>query len=84
MPEEMGCQLIGAIDRLLQTKPLYDREIDAIQRRLFAFGDIMFKHNIGIDDVRNIRTTEGNMYFMGYLRGLISEFSHEELDIMFY
>jgi len=84
MPEEMGCQLMGAIDRLLENKSLYDREIDAIQRRLFAFGDIMFKHDIGISDVRDIRHAKGDIYFMGHLRGLINEFSHEELDRMFY
>jgi len=75
---------MGAVGRLLENKPLYDREIDAIQRRLFAFGDIMFKHDIGISDVRNIRTTEGSIYFMGYLRGLINEFDTDELNQMFY
>jgi len=84
MAEEMGCQMMGAVGRLLEHKPLYDSEIDAIQRRLFAFGDIMFKHNIGIDDVRDIRTTESSAYFMGYLRTMINEFSGDELTEMFF
>ena len=84
MPEEMGCQLMGAVGRLLEHKPLYEKEIDAIQRRLFGFGEIMFKHNIGIDDVRDIRTTESSAYFMGYLRTLVNEFSGDELTEMFF
>jgi len=84
MGEEMGCQLMGAVGRLLEHKPLYNAEIDAIQRRLFAFGDIMFKHNIGIDTVRDIRTTESSAYFMGYLRTLVNEFSGDELTDMFF
>ena len=84
MGEEMGCQLMGAVGRLLEHKPLYTAEIDAIQRRLFGFGEIMFKHNIGIDDVRDIRTTESSAYFMGYLRTLVNEFSGDELTEMFF
>jgi len=84
MPEEMGCQLMGAVGRLLEYKPLYDYEIDAIQRRMFAFGDTMFKHNIGIDDVRDMRTTLDKDSFMSNLRGFINEFSGDELTEMFF
>jgi len=84
MPEEMGCQLMGAVGRLLEYKPLYDYEIDAIQRRMFAFGDTMFKHDIGISDVRDIRTTESSAYFMGYLRTIVNELSGDELTEMFF
>lgn len=75
---------MGAVGRLLEYKPLYNKEIDALQRRLFAFPDIMFKHDIGITDVRDIRTTETKDHFMSYLRTLLNEFTGDELTQMFY
>lgn len=75
---------MGAVTRLLTHKPNTARELDAIQRRLFAFPDIMFKHDIGITDVRETRHARGDIYFMGYLREIINEFSPEELERMYY
>ena len=44
----------------------------------------MFKHDIGITNVREIRHAKGDIYFMGHLRGLINEFNTNELKTMFY
>ena len=84
MGEEMGCQMMGSIGRLLEHKPLYNAEIDAIQRRLFAFPDFMAEHDITQADIQGIRTTESSAYFMGYLRTMINEYSGDELTEMFF
>ena len=81
---ETGCQLWGAIGKLLMHKPNTPREIDAIQRRLFAYPEYAQAHNITWDTIRDIRTTEGDIYFMGYLRTLINEYTAKELATMFY
>lgn len=54
-----------------------DKELDVLKRRLFAFGEIMWKHDIGITDVRNIKDAEGFTL-------IISEFTRKELETMFY
>lgn len=53
------------------------KEIDVIKRRLFAFGDIMFKHDIGITDIRNINDPYK-------LTLTLQEFTRTELETMFY
>jgi len=84
MGEEMGCQMMGAVGRLLEHKPLYNAEIDAIQRRMFAFPEYMEAHDITQEDIRTIRSTENKPYFMGYLRTMINEYSSHELIDMFF
>jgi len=84
MAEEMGCQLMGAVGRLLEYKPLYNAEVDALQRRLFAFPEYMEAHDITQEGIRTIRTEESSIYFMGYLRTLINEYSGDELTDMFF
>jgi len=67
----------GIISRLLTGRSLYDNEIDAIKRRLFAFSAEAWKHNIGIDDIRETNTLSG-------IRDLINEYDGDELDQMFF
>lgn len=77
MPEETGCQTWGIMGRTLMGVEITDKELDTLKRRLFAFGETLWKHNIGIDDVRNIKDAEDFSL-------MISEFSREELENMFY
>jgi hypothetical protein len=77
MPEETGCQTWGIMGRVILGAEITDKELDVLKRRLFAFGDIMFKHDIGITDVRNIKDAET-------LRFTFNEFTREELERMFY
>lgn len=83
MPEETGCQLWGIMGQFLSYKPLTDNEVDAIQRRLFAFPNELDAHSITFEDIREIRTTETTAYFMGYLRDIINELEPLELARMF-
>jgi hypothetical protein len=77
MPEETGCQTWGIMGRVIMGAEVTDKELDVLKRRLFAFGDIMFKHNITITDVREITDPEE-------LRFTFNEFTREELERMFY
>jgi len=63
--------------RLLMDQQVTTKELDTIKRRLFAFGDIMFKHDIGITDVRKINDPYT-------LTLILNEFNREELETMFY
>lgn len=63
--------------RTLMQIEITDHELDALKRRLFAFGEILWKHDIGITDVRNIKDAEGFSL-------IISEFTRKELETMFY
>lgn len=63
--------------RTLMDVEITDHELDVLKRRLFAFGEIMWKHDIGITDVRNIKTADDFSL-------MISEFTREELETMFY
>ena len=63
--------------RTLMQVEITDKELDVLKRRLFAFGEIMWKHDIGITDVRNIKDAEGFTL-------IISEFTRKELETMFY
>ena len=52
-------------------------ELDTLKRRLFAFGEIMWKHDIGITDVRNINDADSLML-------TLNEFTRQELETMFW
>lgn len=84
MARTTGCQLAEPIVRLLQYKPLTNKEVDALQRRLFAYEDILDTHNITLQDIRDIRTKETKDYFMSYLRNTINKLTPTEAIHMFY
>jgi hypothetical protein len=65
------------MSRILMDQNVTTKELDVIKRRLFAFGDIMFKHDIGITDVRNIKDTYT-------LTLMLNELTRTELETMFY
>ncbi len=77
MPETTGCQMWGIMNNFLLHNSLTDRELDAIKRRLFGFGQIMWKHDIGISDIQGIADPVE-------LRMMINEFTGDELAEMFY
>jgi len=61
MSQEAGCQLWGVMGQLLTDKEISFEGLDAIQRRLFAFPDIMSKYNITPQVIKDIRAWRGQI-----------------------
>jgi len=76
LPIQKSCQMMGTVQKLITQKELSHNELQAIKRRIFSFGDIMFKHDIGISQIRNIDNT-------GKLLDVINSLKTDEILTMF-
>jgi hypothetical protein len=77
MPEETGCQLWGIIGRFLAHHNITQKEYYAIQRRLFAFDEINYKHDITKTDIQQAST-------WNTLHRLLDQYDPSDLAQMFY